>query len=166
MCESEVEVRDVILRCAQGVDRKDWDAVRACYHPDAYDEHGSYRGDVDGLIEDMQRRHAAAVVSSHAIANIVVDVAGDVAVADSYCLAYLLTRDGTSVTELDVRCRYVDRFERRPGTGWRIAHRTVVFDALRRTDHPQPPSFPGGYVRSRRDGDDPLLELRRRALGQ
>ena len=162
MCESDVAaIREVVLRCAQAVDRKDWAGVRACYHPDAYDEHGSYRGGVDGLIDDMRARHADSEHSSHAIANIVVDVEGDVAFGDSYCLAYLLTRGEGTWTELDVRCRYVDRFERRPEAGWRIAHRIVVYDAIRRTERAERPTFPDGYVVSRRDGDDPLYAIRR-----
>jgi hypothetical protein len=44
------EVRDVIYRYCRGIDRRDYDLVRACYHADATDDHGDYRGGVDGFI--------------------------------------------------------------------------------------------------------------------
>jgi hypothetical protein len=35
-------IRDLLLRYARGIDRRDLDLVRSCYHADAVDEHGSY----------------------------------------------------------------------------------------------------------------------------
>ena len=40
------EIRDCMARYARGVDRNDWEAVRDTYHPDAYDDHGDYKGDI------------------------------------------------------------------------------------------------------------------------
>lgn len=45
------EIRDVHLRYCRGVDRCDWDLVRSCYYAEAIDEHGFYRGGIDGFIE-------------------------------------------------------------------------------------------------------------------
>ena len=44
------EIREVILRYARGIDRMDFDLVSACYHPDAYDDHGTFQGNVPDFI--------------------------------------------------------------------------------------------------------------------
>jgi hypothetical protein len=44
------EIADVIYRYARGIDRLDFDLVRACYHPDAFDDHGSFAGSVEDFI--------------------------------------------------------------------------------------------------------------------
>ena len=36
------EIRDLMMRYARGVDRGDWETVRAVYHPDARDDHGDF----------------------------------------------------------------------------------------------------------------------------
>ena len=46
------EIEDCLLRYVRGVDRKNWELVRAAYHPDAHDDHGNYQGGIDGFIGD------------------------------------------------------------------------------------------------------------------
>ena len=41
------EIEEVVLRYCRGIDRRDFDLVRSCYHPDARDRHGSFDGTVD-----------------------------------------------------------------------------------------------------------------------
>jgi hypothetical protein len=36
----EAEVRNVHLRYCRGLDRRDWELVESCYHPDAIEYHG------------------------------------------------------------------------------------------------------------------------------
>lgn len=56
-----------------------------------------------------------------------IDLAGDAATGESYCLAHhLLHEDGGRVV-LVMAIRYLDRFER-TADGWRIARRDLVFD--------------------------------------
>jgi hypothetical protein len=45
------EIRDVLFRYTRGIDRLDLDLVRSCYHADAHDNHGAFRGDVDGFLD-------------------------------------------------------------------------------------------------------------------
>jgi hypothetical protein len=49
---------------------------------------------------------------------------GTKAYVESYLIAYHVTA-GTGALRI-FGARYVDRFEDRPGAGWRIAHRTLV----------------------------------------
>ncbi|MER6948482.1 nuclear transport factor 2 family protein [Nonomuraea sp. NPDC000554] len=146
-----LDIADVLYRYARAVDRLDLDGIRACYWPDAIDDHGGYHGPIDGLLEDIRGRHRTIDSSQHFITNVLVDLTGpDSADVESYCLCYLrqARKGGESDQELAViRCRYLDRFERREGR-WGIAGRTVVFDEYLRqrvTDELSP-----GWVRSQR----------------
>ena len=51
------EIGDVIYRYARGIDRLDFDLVRSCYHPDAVDDHGAFKGNVDEFIEMLSLIH-------------------------------------------------------------------------------------------------------------
>ena len=47
------EIEACLLRYTRGVDRKDWDLVRSAYHTDAHDNHGNYKGGIDGFIDSL-----------------------------------------------------------------------------------------------------------------
>lgn len=142
----EAEIRRVMNRYARGVDRRDYDAIRGAYHPDAFDDHGGYKGGVDGLIDWIARRHAVIEQSMHYLAQTVIDfLSADVAVVETYNIT--LQRYSSEAREtiqawvgdVDLRpdqrvralmyARYADRFERRDGQ-WKVAHRTVVIEQV------------------------------------
>src|SRR5438477_5687004 len=86
---SQFAIRDVLCRYCRGVDRRDWSLVRGAFHPDAYDDHGVYRGNVDGFIDFLAERHAFVTMSMHHIGNVLVEFSGpDRAMAETYCLAF------------------------------------------------------------------------------
>lgn len=129
------EIADVILRYARGVDRLDMDLVRSCYHPDAYDEHGATRfaGNVDEFIEAARSFLPRWTATQHFMGNMLIEVDGNVARAETYAVAYHRREDADGSGKDDVMgIRYVDRFEKREGE-WRIAHRVVVTE-WRRVD--------------------------------
>lgn len=65
----------------------------------------------------------------HTLSNVLIWVAGDAAVSESYCMAYhRIPSRGGGQTDQPGGIRYVDRFERRGGGPWLIAHRVVVWD--------------------------------------
>lgn len=178
--QDRLEIQDCLFRYVRGVDRKNWDLVRSAYHPDAFDDHGNYKGGVDGFIESLMRRHATIEQSMHVVGNIVIEFAGpDLALMEAYFithqrlspeagdgrLPYLRGSpvDESAAVETEVVGRYVDHMTRRDGV-WRIARRQVVFEIVRG----QPAQVGGGlhanWVVSRRDGSDPV-ELARQELG-
>ncbi|WP_168787885.1 nuclear transport factor 2 family protein [Paraburkholderia aromaticivorans] len=131
-------IREAICRYARAVDRGDWDQVRSAYHPDAYDEHGEYKGGIPGLIEWLDRRFDGVDNSMHFLGNCLIEFATpDVALVETYFVSRRLqpAADGDDNAGVDDAIaregwgRYVDRFERRDGE-WRVAHRTVVLEAL------------------------------------
>jgi 3-phenylpropionate/cinnamic acid dioxygenase small subunit len=156
--DDRFEIQDVLFRYARGVDRLDHDAIAACYFDDAIDVHGAYTGDASGLVEDIRGRHRTIDSSQHFISNVLVEFTGEnSADVESYCLCFLRQAPAEPGGEQDlaiIRCRYVDRFERRDGS-WGIADRVVVFDesrVIRMTDALDP-----AWVASQRDGSDPVF---------
>jgi len=158
-------IEQTLLRYTRGVDRKNWDFVRSAYHVDAHDDHGNYKGNIDGFIESLVKRHATIEQSTHLISNIAIEFAGpDAALVETYFIVHqrMLTAPGEAV-QTEVVGRYVDRFARRDGA-WRIARRAVVFEV-----HRTQPTQPGGglqqnWVVARRDGKD-AMEIARAEMG-
>jgi hypothetical protein len=168
------DIRNVMYQYARSVDRRDWDGVRSCYHPDAIDDHGGYSGGRDGLIEWMKVRHEAILLSMHFISNVLIDfLESGPARVESYCttvqqtpvahassslrmyaIAGLEEAKDDDVVETDVRCRFVDLVTERDGE-WRIAKRTVVFESL---DYRvfTPPLFGPDFVIGARSKEDVL----------
>ena len=166
------EIRDLMARYARGVDRADWDAVRATYHDDAYDDHGDYKGGIDGFIEFARSRTGGATQVMHFLGECLIEFASaDVAVVETYFFtAHTLGPEaqrqygaggGGGPVQLSHYGRYVDRVERRGGV-WRIAHRIVVFEATRLALGAVPPLKPE-WAGQRRDRDDPIFRLRAEA---
>jgi len=130
------QIRDAIARYARGVDRGDWDLVRSGYHPDAWDEHGEYKGGIDGFIAWLDQRFAGVDNSMHFLGQSLVEFAGpDLALVETYFVSRRMrpaaaaqAGPGDGIVR-EGWGRYVDRFERRDGQ-WRVAHRTVVLEAL------------------------------------
>jgi 3-phenylpropionate/cinnamic acid dioxygenase small subunit len=131
------EIRDNLARYSRGVDRRDWPAVRACYHDDATDWHGEFHGGADGFIEWVSTRHANVPFSMHFTGNCLIEFVDDrTAMAETYFVAMsrreAVAPDGTvSGTDIEVFGRYVDRFEKRADDVWRVADRKVVYDTTR-----------------------------------
>lgn len=148
------EIADVIYRYARGIDRLDFDLVRSCYHPDAYDDHGTLKGNVDEFIAGVEAFLPQFVVTQHFMGNMLIEVDGDRARAETYAVAYhrKALADGSGKDDV-FGIRYVDRFERRGGE-WKIAHRVVATE-WRRVDPVPPGKVRGGIgVWGRRDQND------------
>jgi hypothetical protein len=155
---AQQEIRDVLIRYTRGVDRMDLDLVRSCYWPGAQDDHGAFQGTVEKFIEwlDVLRYFDSTM---HFIGNQLVEVDGDTARAESYCIAYhrRSARDDEEGHDLVLGLRYVDRMERRDGE-WRIADRKCAFDWSRHDPITAEWDFPPEALRGRRDRDDPVYE--------
>ncbi|MGE0699814.1 MAG: nuclear transport factor 2 family protein [Hyphomicrobiaceae bacterium] len=161
-------IRDLMARYCRGVDRGDWEAARATYHPDAYDDHGDYKGGVDGFIAFGKARTGGATQVMHFLGECLIEFAStDVAVAETYFFtAHTLGPEGKKAygagadgqVQISQFGRYVDRVERRNGE-WRIAHRIVVFEANRLAIGEVPPLKPD-WAGFSRDQDDPIFKMR------
>ena len=119
-------IRDVVLRYCRGIDRLDLELVRDCYHPDATDEHGTFRGTRDEYVDWVGGVLGRFTGTMHLVANQLVELDGDIARSETYGVAY---HHGDPPDDhrrnFTTGFRYVDRFERRDGE-WRIATRVAV----------------------------------------
>ena len=113
------EITEVIYRYCRGIDRRDYELVRSCYHADAVDDHGDFRGGVDEFLAYVAKGLPAFERTMHFIGNLLVEPEGDRARAESYLVAYHHLRASRTKPERDylVGLRYVDDFERREASG-------------------------------------------------
>jgi ketosteroid isomerase-like protein len=162
------EIRQVMYSYARGTDRCDADMIRAAYHDDAIDDHGSFRGDRETVVATITSNDSGALNSMHHIGNVLIELDGDRANVESYFLACQVREtDGMTYTRLRAG-RYVDRFERRDGR-WRIARRMVVDDWSRLDEVVEKAAEVGADSKfGSRTGADPsyLVSDFRRAAGQ
>lgn len=146
------DIHDVLMRYARGIDRRDFDLVASCYHPGAADDHGRFKGPVEEFIPWVADTLQRFETTMHFLGNVLIEVDGDSARAETYCVAYhrLVGEDVDSIAGL----RYVDRFDRRDGQ-WRIADRKIVVE-WNRLDDVNALGFGPEYLRGRHDQTDPV----------
>jgi hypothetical protein len=112
-----------VLRYAQGVDDRDWDAVRSCFDPDGQMV-GTFgaapsRQYLPGLIERVERFGA----TMHMMGNQLRAISGDVARTETYGIAYHFADAKGTREELVVGMRYDDELVRQPDGSWLITTR-------------------------------------------
>lgn len=174
-----VAIEQALLRYTRGVDRRDWLLVRSAYHADAYDDHGVYKGGVDGLIEWMQRRHEGVLQAQHFMANTFIEFTGpDSALVETYVVSrqrpmpssmmtadvkdYSARIDPSAIRQTEAWARYVDVFECRDDD-WRISRREVVLEIYDSRQALPDGGVPPTFLSARRDAADPLFLAREKA---
>jgi ketosteroid isomerase-like protein len=137
---------ELVTRYCRAIDRADEELLLSCYHPDATQDHGAYKGEISGLVTHLRGRalDPAKGALQHVVSNCRFDLDGDVAYGETYLRTVMTDAEGGQLLSFG---RYVDRFERRDGE-WRIAHRQVIIDVPRAGMDTTP--FVQGY-RDRRD---------------
>jgi ketosteroid isomerase-like protein len=154
----QLEIRDVIYRYCRGIDRRDFELVRSCYHPDAIDDHGNFCGGRDEFVTYVSTRLVRFERTMHVIGNVLIEPVGDQARAESYIVAYhrLAGEADGPARDLIVGLRYVDDFERRDGE-WRIAARMCVFEWSRVDPVADGWTVSAAATFGRTDGTDPVF---------
>lgn len=124
---AEHAIRRVMTLYCRAADRRDHALMRSILHDDAFLDLGHFRGGADQFIA-----YAAAFPpvgsSQHHITNLLVEIDGDHAEAETYCVAiHGGLPYGAARQDCTVFVRYLDQFERRDGQ-WRISRHVVVWD--------------------------------------
>lgn len=145
---AEREIRRRLLDYCRGVDTGNAALVASAYHPDSYDDHGSFKGDghrfAEYVTEAVRDRYEA---THHFIDHATIDfVADERANVETYVVARHIHRDETGPVLTSFGGMYRDRFEHRDGA-WRIAHREVLhsWDKVERVE----PGWPAGHFAER-----------------
>ena len=159
--EDERAIARVLALYCRGIDRRDFELVRSCYHPDATDDHGPYRGDVEGFLAYTREQLARFTATTHFLGNVLVDIDpshAETAVSEAYTLAFHRLPGSASKPERDyiVGLRYLDTFERRGGR-WAIARRRCALDWHRIDPVGAVPAFPPGSLLGAAGPSDPLF---------
>lgn len=119
---------ELVYRLARAIDRCDESLLRSLFHPGATDDHGAFHGTAAGFADWVMPVLNSMKRTQHCIANVLIEVDGNVAYGESYFTAHHALPNGEGPdTYMVAAGRYLDRFERRDGT-WRFAHRQACYD--------------------------------------
>ena len=151
-------IRAVLADYARGINRREWDLVRGCYHPDAIDHHGVVVGTVDELLAHFQGTLAFAGTAHYELQSRI-QVDGDVADVETWSVAFHWHEPSGGGRDLLMSVRYLDRFTCRSGD-WRIAARRTVLDWAREVDTPHAPwPLAHRFLQGRPDRSDPSFQI-------
>lgn len=178
--EDQVAIVQTLQQYCRGVDRRAWELVRQAYHVDAYDDHGGYKGQVPGLLQWLERRHAHIEQSMHFLGNTTIEYLSPTqALVETYCVVY--QRYGQDAQEsiaiwlgpqtlpegqkikVELVCRYIDQFTSEAGP-WQILDRTVVMEEVKMVIDED--RLVSQHVQAQRDGADALWQKRSRILAE
>lgn len=142
------DIYAVLTRYSRALDRCDVELMKSVYWPDGVDYHGVFNGNAGEFAEFIVREiQNWFEVTMHALMNVHMEIAGDVACTETYLFAYHKVRAEKAREIFGSRYlamfaghgldenhhhfyyggRYLDRLERRNGE-WRIFRRQVVMD--------------------------------------
>ncbi|MFC8663059.1 nuclear transport factor 2 family protein [Streptomyces sp. NPDC057199] len=121
-----MQIVDVLVRYAIGIDERDWSAFRSCWMPEVLADYGDFGvfSDRDVITRAMQIAHDPMGPTYHRMSNLHVAVDGDWATARSFVHAVLVLSPDDPGSWHDVIGSYDDVFVRSEG-GWRISRRRV-----------------------------------------
>ncbi len=123
------EIYEVLARYLRAADRGDADGIAACYLPGATEDHG-------GVFTGTAEEYVASITevlthprgrTMHCMTNVLIDVDGDTASAESYVVTFSAVRTPDGRGSSFVGARLLDRMERRDGR-WGIAHRSLLWE--------------------------------------
>ncbi len=120
-------IAQVIVRLARAIDRRDKALLDDCFHTDATDDHGIFKGTAREFSDWVMPQLAAYERTQHIIANQLIALDGDSASCESYFHAHHVMNGDKGCINIVAAGRYLDRLQRRDGI-WRIVHRGVVYD--------------------------------------
>ena|ERR1700733_89457 len=165
-------IEEQLYRWSRGVARRNWDLVKAIFHDDAHDDHGTLNGSVDAYIEWQKRHHSGVDQSMHFLGNILVEFIDEtLALVETNVIAFhhysteaaradIVGADAAGrmgeMTSL-IAGRYLDKFQKRADE-WRIAYRQAVFETARVEEAGR--NLRPHWVAAQRDASDPLFRIR------
>jgi hypothetical protein len=121
-------ITELVQTYCRACDRRDVDAVRALYHPDSIDSHGSYfEGSGMSYVDALPSMWAPMETLQHHVTMINIRIDGDYAESEAYGLHFQQMRTDNEMEDIIVGSRFLDKLERRDGV-WKFSHRTHALD--------------------------------------
>lgn len=156
----ERDIHAVLMRYCRGVDRCDKELMASCYHPDALDDHGTWRATGSEVADHVFKLvQPGSAVAMHFAGNVLIEVEGDTAFAESYMLAFRAYDEDGKHFNRTRALRFVDRFERR-SSEWRISERVVTDDWDRVDEVVRRQPGHETFRRGSKDRRDPVYAIR------
>ena len=119
------EIWEAIVSYTRGMDRLDPDLVIKAFHPDAVDDHGTFRGNREELAQTGMAMHGAENSKTHHfLTNHHCELDGDTAHTETYFLYCGAQEKGPTDV---LGGRYLDDLERRDGE-WKISNRLCFIE--------------------------------------
>jgi uncharacterized protein (TIGR02246 family) len=125
--EDRLALQELAARYARAVDRRDYAAFSALFTADGVLHGPGYAMRAHGEIEKGIRLIERYESTQHCVHQQLVDVRGDSATGETYCVArHVYSRDGIA-RKLDMGIRYLDEYVR-SDREWRFRRRELVLD--------------------------------------
>ena len=125
-------IRDVMMRYARGIDRRDMDLIASSFAPDAYVNYAGREDQGRDNIISRLRTSTSRYRSTHFMGDQEIQINGDTADVETYAIDYLFyTVEGTHYQSMG-GLRYVDKMVRQNGQ-WQVQHRVMHIDWRRNT---------------------------------
>lgn len=132
------DIVELVYRMARAVDRCDAALMESLFHPDATDDHGMFQGTAKAFVPWVMEVLASMKATQHLIGNVLIELDGDRASAETYFVAhhviaadqggiFLAAKAGEPDQFMVAGGRYLDRFEKRDGA-WKFSHRHAIYD--------------------------------------
>jgi 3-phenylpropionate/cinnamic acid dioxygenase small subunit len=124
--DSRLQIVELMRRYAAAVDARDWQTVKSCYFPDAYDDHGVVKGDREALVGHFAAALETFSGTLHLVGEPEIVPESDVRFAvRTPSLAFHSTKRGSDTKGLLIVATYDDVVEFRDDVCG-IARRTVI----------------------------------------
>lgn len=121
-------IRDVILRYARGIDRRDWELVAACFVPGAITDYLFVPpAPIDQVIPAIRDALARFASTMHTMGNQLIELTGDSARSETYAICYHRIDSAPEPQLFTVGMKYFDELAR-DADRWRISKRAVTFE--------------------------------------
>ncbi len=121
-------IEEVAYRYCRAIDRCDEELLLSTFHADGEVDMGVYVGPVKEFASFlMPYLRENLNIAIHRLTNVLIEVDGDRAIAESYMPGCAIGETPEGMTDFPDVMRYLDEFEKRDGE-WRISFRRLVMD--------------------------------------
>ena len=120
-------IHDLVTRYACAVDRRDFEAVAACFTPDADTDYTFFKGPIGVVLEKIRAGVGGFAMTMHVLGNHFAEIHGDEATSETYAVCYHRRPGAPEGVDLVVAMRYLDELVRTPD-GWRIRRRRATVE--------------------------------------